>query len=206
MTCSNRIEEIVELARRRGNAGVTLRAHLGACPECASRWEAERELSSHFHVMKIRAEARRPEPAGRRASLLREFDRMNPQKSAGNRWLWALSAAAALVLMIGAGRELGKRAEEVVESQSLAVDTVSVDADGLSSEEFIAVPYAPPLAAGEIVRMVRTELDLSSLAALGVNPMPLASGDSVVGDVVVGQDGFPRAVRFAGYSQTSELD
>lgn len=60
--------------------------------------------------------------------------------------------------------------------------------------EFVIVPGAaalPPLESGELVRM---ELPVSMLPALGVVP-PASAAMRVKADLIVGQDGLPRAVR-----------
>ena len=211
MICTERIAEIVECARRGEKPGAQLNAHLAACGECGERWKAESALTSHFRVMKIHAQARRPAGPARMLdrngeTLMREFERR--QERAKGSWVWKLAAAAAVLLAIGIGRELGlsaKRmhAQPVVAKHAGARPLVyeatletSGDADALSSDEFIAVPYAAPLATGEIVRVVRTDLYPEALASMGIDVNPAWSGD-MAADVVVGEDGFPRAVRLA---------
>ena len=129
-------------------------------------------------------------------------------------WGWGLAAAAALLLAIGAGRELGVRTRHVpvrpavlthgathsLRPNETFLYEASADAGALSSDEFIAVPYAAPLATGEIVRVVRTDLYPEALASMGIDVNPAWSGD-MAADVVVGEDGFPRAVRLAENTQ-----
>ena len=62
------------------------------------------------------------------------------------------------------------------------------------SSEFIAVAYAPPLAAGEFVSVLRTELQPAALARMGID-VDTSYTNAIPADVVVGEDGFPRAVR-----------
>jgi hypothetical protein len=213
MICTGRIAEIVECARRGGKPGAELGAHLSACSECNERWKSENELTSHFRVMRIHALARRPagpSPVLDRNGemLVREFDRRH-QRAKGS-WVWTLAAAAAVLLAIGLGRELGLSAKRVqvqpvsvrhkVNKPDVLLYEASADAGALSSDEFIAVPYAAPLATGEIVRVVRTDLYPEALASMGIDVNPAWSGD-MAADVVVGEDGFPRAVRLADSSQ-----
>jgi hypothetical protein len=125
-----------------------------------------------------------------------------------------LSAAAALLFAIGVGYGVGTRTRHRaappairthgVKSSNAVIYEVSADADSLSGDDsgadFIAVPYALPLAPGEIVRVVHSELYPQALASMGIDVNPeWLSGDSgdISADVVVGQDGFPRAVRIA---------
>ncbi len=58
----------------------------------------------------------------------------------------------------------------------------------LSADDFIAVPYAPPLAQGELVRVFRTELYPEALTSLGIDYDP-ATGSNIPAEVVVGEDG-----------------
>jgi hypothetical protein len=220
MICTGWIAEIVESARRGGKPDAALEAHLSMCAECRERWTAERELTSHFRVMRIHAQARRPDQAGpvldyRGQMLMREFARRQRATKMTPTWQWSLAAAAALLLAIGIGRELGLKNRHVpvhpttakhgsthgdaVLYETAAYETSS-DAVALSSEEFIAVPYAAPLATGEIVRVVRTDLYPEALASMGIDVNPAWSGD-MSAEVVVGEDGFPRAVRLAENSQ-----
>jgi hypothetical protein len=79
--------------------------------------------------------------------------------------------------------------------QTAAID-VANDAESGSAEDsgFVAVPYAPPLAAGEFVSVVRAQLEPAALARLGIL-VDSAYGSEIPADIVVGEDGVPRAVR-----------
>ncbi|MGH9408938.1 MAG: hypothetical protein ACRD1V_05750, partial [Vicinamibacterales bacterium] len=60
---------------------------------------------------------------------------------------------------------------------------------------FVAVPGAaslPPLESGSLVRM---ELPVSILPLLGMTPPATGHATEVTADIIVGQDGLPRAVR-----------
>jgi hypothetical protein len=214
MTCSERIVELVERARRDGGHAEPdrdLRAHLSACGDCRERWDRERQLSGQLQIMRARTAALRS-PDTRRESLMRDFARKQERRAVQS-WVWALSAAAALLLAIFLGHEAGKRARPAVPPGirtrgAPAVQTVlyeaayllSNDASALSADDFIAVPYTPPLAPGEMVRMVHADMYPEALASMGVEVDPSWAGDLPV-DVVVGGDGIPRAVRITENSQ-----
>jgi hypothetical protein len=229
MICTEWTAEIVESARRGGRPGQALDAHLAVCGECQDRWKSECELSSHFRVMRIHALARRPDRvAGARPAstdlrgdlrgemLMREFARRHRPTRWAPTWQWGLAAAAALLLAIGVGREIVLKTRHTPVRPAASVHGItragsprpteafmyetSADAGALSSDEFIAVPYAAPLATGEIVRVVRTDLYPEALASMGIDVNPAWSGD-MAADVVVGEDGFPRAVRLADNTQ-----
>lgn len=202
MNCSNWTKELVESARRSGlraEPGRELRAHLNVCAGCRERWDAEQQLTSHFEVMR---EQMRPlrSPAAQREVLMRDFSRIHARRTVPS-WAWALGAAAALVLAVMIGHMLGeaakKPAREVRKTQAAlyeASDVLSNDASALSSDDFIAVPYTPPLAPGEMVRVLHEDLYPQALASMGVEVDP-AWTDRVPAEVVVGEDGLPRAVR-----------
>ncbi len=117
----------------------------------------------------------------------------------GGSWIWAFAAAAALLLAIYVGHIAGTRSRPAhspavrthqVRPNEMVLYEASTDASALSSDDFIAVPYAPPLAQGEIVRVVHTDLYPQALASLGIGVDPLSAGDTPA-DVVVGEDGTP---------------
>ncbi len=63
------------------------------------------------------------------------------------------------------------------------------------AEGFVPLPYADtygPLEAGEIVRV---QLGSAALESLGFPVAGADAGQQVLADVLVGQDGLPRAVR-----------
>jgi hypothetical protein len=62
-------------------------------------------------------------------------------------------------------------------------------------EEFIALPAADRLPRFESGMIVRVELDVTSLPAFGFPIMPDSGQRPVTADVLVGQDGQPRAIR-----------
>jgi hypothetical protein len=70
---------------------------------------------------------------------------------------------------------------------------------GADDDGFLPVPYAPPLAAGEFIRVVRTELRPIALARMGIDVDSYP--DEIAADVALGEDGFPRAVRLLGEKQ-----
>jgi hypothetical protein len=120
-------------------------------------------------------------------------------------WVWTFGAAAALLFAVFLGHEMGKRTHKAVSPAVRIADEsvlyeASADASALSSDDFIAVPYTPPLAPGEMVRVVHADLYPEALASMGVEVDPSWAGN-LPADVVVGEDGLPRAVRITDNSQ-----
>jgi len=209
MTCTEWTAELVECARREGRErqpGRELRAHLAACAHCRERWDAELMLNAHFRTVRRSAAAqeslRGDAQAERRENLLRDFRRIHRPRAMPS-WTVGLAAAAAIVLAVLLGYMAGRPARKPahpVRTQSAVLyqyrETLSMDASELSADDFIAVPYTPPLAPGEMVRVVHADLYPDALASMGVDVDP-SWGDRLPADVVVGEDGLPRAVRIS---------
>jgi hypothetical protein len=209
MTCREQIVELVECARRQSEPDRALRAHLSICANCSERWERERQLTVHFQALRMQTAALRTRDTQRESlqleSLMRDFARIHRRQSIPQ-WAWALGAAAALLVAVFIGHEAGKRSNRKVSPAAVRVhDEVvlyeaSLDASALSSDDFIAVPYTPPLAPGEMVRVVHADLYPEALASMGVEVDPSWAGN-LPADVVVGEDGLPRAVRITDNGQ-----
>jgi hypothetical protein len=183
--CNAATERLVECARRRAAPDKALKSHLDACTACLDRWEAERSLTAGLRLMRIRAASGRSSVDARTA-LLNEFAARRRRPAASRRWLWSLAAAAVLLLSALMVRDLTP-----VARVSLAAAEEPADSQ---QEGFIEVPYAPPLAQGELIRVVHTQLQPAALASMGVNVDPAWTAE-LPADLLLGQDGFPRAVR-----------
>lgn len=147
--------------------------------------EAERELAWQMRRIRLASAARRSSAASRQ-SLLDKFDAQYPA-AARRRWYVPVGIAAALVLSLALLR--------VPHNAPVPVPVEAVE-DAENSDGFIAVPYVPPLAQGELVHVVHTELHPAMLMGLGVNVDP-AWETVMPADLLVGEDGFPRAVRIS---------
>jgi predicted anti-sigma-YlaC factor YlaD len=202
MTCKERIPDLVDGARGRSALAPEFQAHLDSCSVCRERWNSESQLSGH--LSRIRSQTAKLGPSAfQRKVLLREFSKR--RRPAAPSWLWSLAAAAAILMAVFIGHEAGVRARHsgppAVRTHGIPADTtvmyeVSTDASALSTDDFVEVPYTPPLAPGEIVRMVHTQMFPGALANMGVAIDPSSSENFPV-DMVVGEDGLPRAVRIS---------
>jgi hypothetical protein len=210
MICTEKSAELVELARQGSQPDAALRLHLAGCLACADRWQTERQLAEELRSLRFLAAAS-TRPASRevsREALLREFDRQSAlrRKPARPRVTWMLAAAAAVVVALLIGHEFGVRTRPqappatriraLPRPQSILYEA-SLDASELSADDFIAVPYAPPLAQGELVRVISTNLYPEALTSMGIDYDP-AADSRIPAEVVVGEDGLPRAVRITG--------
>jgi hypothetical protein len=135
---------------------------------------------------------------------MREFQAAHQTLTASS-LKWFLGVAAVLLLAIALGRawrnDRGAEASvnELTENSQSDSDSLADLNRGTEDEGFLPVPYAPPLAAGEFLRVVRTELRPIALARMGIDVDSYL--DEIAADVVLGEDGFPRAVRLLGDKQ-----
>jgi hypothetical protein len=150
-------------------------------------------------VLRLRAAAAAHTPSHEiRYRLLEQFDALHAKRRFQPRW--ALLAAAAS--LIAAALSLSWRLSPISAGATVVAQTEWEQLAGSADGEFVDVPYAPPLAPGESVDVVRTQVDSQALGRMGVN-IALASAASaqVNADLVLGQDGLPRAVRVLGQAQ-----
>ncbi len=192
--CNEVIADIVDSARAGGRLSADSRSHLLVCAACADRWESEMVLTAG--MSEFRALVRNQPPFGQRSrlrsELLERFDRQTPRHSVRS-W-WGLAAAAVLLCMVGGG--IAYRFVMAPAAEVAAVEDMSDAQTEAQEAGFIAVPYVPPLAQGELVHVVHMQLQPAELASLGVNVDPTLSAD-MQADILVGEDGFPRAVRIS---------
>jgi hypothetical protein len=198
LDCREWIDEAVECARRGAAPSEHLGAHLAQCPSCRERWEAEQSLGPAMRNLRL-ALAHERSPRARGRQLLAEFDRLRrPPRRFRYRWAWGAVAAALLIAAFLQVRQ-ETPGPNPVPAQQLRGDAVA-SADIDDEGGFIPVPYTPPLAAGESVRIVRQELNGAELARMGID-VPGGYGDDFDADVVLGGDGMPRAVHLVGYEE-----
>lgn len=199
MKCADRVAELVECARRGAEPGRELRIHLGGCERCAARWESEHQLSDEFRLMRYRANALMAADT-QRDVLMREFGELQ-RPTPMRRWVFAFGSAAAIFAAIFLGHLAGRRARPIAPRMAQTVSyEASGDASALSIEDFVAVPYMPPLAQGELIRVIHTELHPEALSRMGIDVDPEWASE-IPADVVIGEDGIPRAVRITENAQ-----
>lgn len=162
--------------------------------------DPDRELLDALKGLARAAEVPPVDPA-REAALLDAFDRRTAETPAGRSGRWWLSfvaAAAALLIAFGIGTAPAGHRRGTSPPPRLSDAHGAPGRPGVQPEtvgEFIPWPGAaalPPFESGELVR---TELPVSLLPSLGVAP-PATQVAVVKADVIIGQDGLARAVRF----------
>jgi hypothetical protein len=140
----------------------------------------------------------RRQPDARRERIMREFEQAR-QSAFRPSLRWALGMAAVVLLAVAAGQVWRNGLQPAGPANwavGSAADTMGASGPGelMSDNDFVEVPYAPPLATGEFVRVVRTELRPTALARMGIY-VDTTETDEIPADVLLGEDGFPRGVR-----------
>jgi hypothetical protein len=189
VTCREWSIDLVECVRARWHPDPQLRRHLRDCPGCHARWQDEHALNEQFRLIREAVQAQRNSPE-RLDQILRVY--AVSRWSRRRVWVKWLAAAAAILLVVAAG---------LLALRARGPATASLPDEQLADfGDFIAVPYAPPLARGEFLQVVRTELRPIALARMGIE-VDTSSEADVVADLVIGEDGFPRAVHVVEENQ-----
>ncbi len=195
--CQNWTDEIIETARARGAASSALTTHLAVCAECRDQWDAQLALSAGIAQLREAVSAERSSEFNR-ARVMNEFARLHRRPSRQFKWMFAAAAAALIIFAVA----LTWRTESPAAVRASAAVVMRPQLEPASGDEFtdvssdsgfVPVPYAAPLTKGEFVTVVRTELYAAALDRMGVT-VPATTGEFPA-DVVLGEDGLPRAVR-----------
>ena len=192
MICRESVVELVECARAGELPGAELQSHMRECSRCRERWEDEQRLSSQFHAIRHAAAACQPSNTGR-DQLMLEFERAH--HGGLQLWMrWALNAAAVALVVIALVHDWRVRHPGGHAGQEARVQPEPVSGNAAEDSGFVDVPYALPLVPGEFVSVIRTELAPAALARMGVDVDPV-DGAEVPAELLLGEDGSPRAVR-----------
>lgn len=223
MDCADFGEVVHELAQEEACAGkkalstataVSARFHAQTCESCAARLAEAQSLAL---ALKAAAEdfARAEAPAHVEMSLMDAFRehyssreraryRVRRPRLRWQRWM-ALATAAVVILAIGAwtfsrahthlvnsanahpvaaNTKAGISAQTPAESQETAVQ----------DSDFVPLPYGETFSPDDSGVVVRVSMTRDALESLGY-PVDEGGEDVVQADLVVGEDGWPRAVR-----------
>jgi hypothetical protein len=145
-------------------------------------------------------------PEWRKQQLMAEFSSLElRRRHSWFRWAWA-PVAAALLVAVSVQIWRGAPSGSLAGSPALVGDesTASGPADLIAENGFIPVPYVPPLATGESVRIVRRPVNRAELVRMGIDlggSYADSADDDFEADVVLGEDELPRAVQLVGYAE-----
>ena len=151
--------------------------------------QLDRHIAGAFGRVRDAVEVPPVDPL-REQALLAAFDaHWARRRVRRQQWIWASAMATAAAIVAAVSLNWPKTSVTPASGGGAAVVAVA-DAGG-----FVAWPGAyalPPFESGEILRV---DLPASSLPALGILTPP-GPGSVIQAEIVVGQDGFARAVRF----------
>lgn len=155
--------------------------------------QSERELLENLRSL---AEADpREAPAHVKDCLLHEFRRRSARR---RRMVWlpatgiAAVAAAALVILLAMPKHTG---QEPVNPPAASANLSAV-ATGDPDSDFYPLPEAEGLPPVENATVIRVQLSVESLQSMGLDMNADNPTDQVQADILLGQDGLARAVRF----------
>ncbi|MGH9729562.1 MAG: hypothetical protein ACRD4V_13370 [Candidatus Acidiferrales bacterium] len=224
MTCAEFDSIVHDLARPNvldKPATVMAKFHAQTCERCAARLAQAQMLAGALGTVADDS-ANLGAPAHLEPVLVSAFrehhrglerTRHRVRRARWQRLEWsALAAAAAVLLVIGAWNlsrprmngvetaggvtDVSRQAQtnsaaESAQSQENAAGTAQSDA----TADFVPVPYGEAFEPGDSGVIVRVEMPRSALADLGYSVDATRSADLVQADLLVGEDGWPRAVR-----------
>jgi hypothetical protein len=121
-------------------------------------------------------------------AVLAEFDRVK-RRRIGRRWITAMGAVAASVAAVWLAEK--RPAQQPLEPPAGAAE---------AEQPFVLIPYVLPPAPDERVEVVRMQMPVAALIAAGFRMQTADVGAQAEADVMVGQDGRPRAVRLISVS------
>ena len=190
--CSAYAVRLVELARGAGDAEAE--RHAASCVGCAARLAGERALTGALAAL-AGADAQReapPELEGLLRARLRKAAAplgTAPRLTRPAPMVW-LSAAA--VLLVGA--TLAVLRSTPAAGPGEARPTASRAAAPEAEAEFTPLVYGEPLDGAEALHLARVRVPRSALPSLGWGEMD--DGPPLEAEVLVGQDGLARGIRF----------
>jgi len=222
MNCEEFAKVVHEVAREETRAGcktlsaaeaVSARFHAETCDACAARLNEARAVASGLRIVaedSAKAEAR-PYVEMAVTDAFREHQRTRErvqyrQRRARVRWAeWMVAVAAAAILTVAGAWKFSHRHSAIVNPTVPSVIASDVNAgaqpatDSQDSEaqdsEFVPLPYGEDFSADDPGVVVRVSMTRDALGSLGYPVDEIRGRDVVQADLVVGEDGWPRAVR-----------
>jgi anti-sigma factor RsiW len=223
MNCADFENVVHELAREEARevlgdaATVMARFHAETCEACAARLAEARMVAQALQDAAENAEGlEAPERLeARLVAAFREHQRSLQreryrERRVRLRWAEWMGLAAAAVVLVGVGAWVfshGHARVTKTSSSTVVASAVNAGANGgaqqaagvesAAAEEvgFVPVPYGEGLSGDDSGLVVRVSMTRSALGSLGYPVDEMDGGDVIQADLLVGEDGWPRAVR-----------
>ena len=222
MNCEEFAKVVHGLAREEARAeqrmlsaaeAVSARFHAETCETCAARLNEARAVAGGLRMAaedSANAEAR---PYVEMAVLdaFREHQRTRARReSSRSRWPlgwmeWVAMSAAAAVLLAAGGWKFTHRHAATVNPADLTATASNANAgaepatdsqdSAAQDSDFVPLPYGEDFSADDPGVVVRVSMTRDALESLGYPVNEMRGQDMVQADLVVGEDGWPRAVR-----------
>ena len=178
-------------------------SHVEVCGTCAARLQRERELSAGLKAVAGQTSAAGPGPEMEQR-LLDAFAAMHTKAARTRTYsrVWR-AAAAVLLVMTGLATWTASTVTPDPSSADAARQRGSATGGRGAFDDFMLLPVASGLPALESGVIVRIELPVSALPAYGVEVISDIPKNRVEADLLVGQDGQARAIRFITVDRSS---
>ena len=206
LKCDNVLDVIVDFARGVPLPESTTRLvehHVEVCGTCAARLRRERELTSGLEALAQLASAEKP-PIEMEQRLLDAFAALHApalrRRAYSRAWM---AAAAALLVAVGAAAWTASKVTRNSSPDELTRGTGPANGARGALDDFMLLPVAQGLPSLESGVIVRIELPVSALPKYGVEVIADTRRNEVQADLLVGQDGQPRAIRFISIDRSS---
>jgi hypothetical protein len=222
MNCNFRRGQLIELARNGSPDAIErnrVMAHLNVCRSC--RLLMEEQVGLTAAIEEFAADSDMAPPANLASIVLSEFDANKTSHGVRGRVAAAaiVTIAAALVWLAAIPRG------HVIPSRVQAVASIPPAAPALdppiikpvskpvhrhtakpadNSEPFVAIPYTVPLDPRERAVVMRMDMPVTALAAVGLAVAAADPRASAQTDVIVGEDGRIRAIRLLSISTSNQ--
>jgi hypothetical protein len=220
--CGELAGALVEMARGgplTAAERAALGAHLRECDTCGRKFNAQKRLSAATGVLALEA-GRLTVPSRVERALEAEMRTVRGYRRSSAYAVWGAAIAASLAVAwwfagsrtepkLAVGRQTPTAPVAAAKSQSLGTETMTLVARRHKRRArhaaepelpFIAIPYTLPLEPYERADVMRMDIPVAALIAVGL-PMHMTDPASRArADVVVGQDGRARAIRLISIS------
>ncbi len=127
-------------------------------------------------------------PARVEHALMTEFRRRESQRRRSRNWWRLLAPVAAAVVVLIVALTLTRQPEVSVEAPAVAARELTTD--------YIPVGFGMPVGTSEFTQVIRISVPRSEMTQFGLPAFSGGGADRVQADVVLGEDGVARAIRF----------
>lgn len=176
--------------------------HARECRNCGARLARERALTAGLAMIVAEDQTAEPSPMVLQSLLAAQKEMFARRQRI--RVLWSASTALAACLAIFSIVRTVDRSRvpadpsleaHTPEMAALLASREDATAAASGSDEFVAIPFSEPLSPDERTELQSVRMTRAMLTALGLASNAPDPDEPVNAEIVVGEDGVPRAVR-----------